>query len=80
MKIETKFNVGDKVFTIDSSSLKVKEFEVDHICTWTNKGKKTNVTLYDGESYSANGYDENKCFSTEADLLTFVTTKEKKEK
>ena len=73
MKIETKFNEGDSVFTIDTSTLKVKNFKVDHIGTYTSKGKTT-VTLYDGESYNAKGYDENKCFGTEAELIAYVTT------
>lgn len=73
MTIKTKFNEGDKVFTIDTRTMKVKEFEVSRISTWTGGGK-TNVTLYDGVPYTANGYDENKCFSTEAELMTFITT------
>ena len=78
MTIKTKFNEGDKVFTIDTSSLKVKEFEVGRISTFTSNGK-TRVTLYDGDSYTANGYDEDKCFATEAELMTFITTKNNEE-
>lgn len=76
MTIKTTFNEGDKVFTIDTNTLKVKEFEVGRICTYTASGKTT-VTLYPkGDTYSSNGYNEDKCFSSEAELITFVTTKD----
>lgn len=73
MTIKTKFNEGDKVFTIDTNTLKVKSFEVKRITTYTTCGK-TSVTLYDSASYTASGYDEDKCFATEAELMTFITT------
>lgn len=75
MNIKTKFNEDDKVFTIDTNTLKVKSFTVKRIGTHTSKGK-TNVTLYDGDSYNAVGYDESKCFPTESELVTFITTKD----
>lgn len=75
MKIETKFNEGDSVFTIDTSTLKVKNFKVDHIGTYTSNGKTT-VTLYDGSSVVGKGYEETKCFRTEAELIAYVTAKE----
>lgn len=76
MTIKTNFNEGDKVFTIDTNTIKVKEFEVGRISTCTCNGK-TSVTLYPkGENYSSTGYNEDKCFSTQAELITFVTTKD----
>ena len=75
MTIKTKFNIGEKVFTIDTNTFKVKDFVVSRISTYTSDGK-TNVTLYDGDSYTASGHDESKCFATEAELLNFVTSKE----
>lgn len=74
MTIKTKFNEGDKVVTIDTNTMKIKEFEVGRISTWTSAGK-TRVTLYDGDTYNSNGFEENKCFSTEAELITYITTK-----
>ena len=74
MTIKTKFNEGDKVFTIDTNTIKLKEFEIGRISTWTSNGK-TNVTLYPkGDSYTSNGFNEDKCFATEAELMTFITT------
>lgn len=75
MTIKTKFNEGDKVFTVDTNTLKVKDFNVAKITTYTVNGA-TSVTLYDGEDYRASGYDESKCFATEAELMTFITTKD----
>lgn len=75
MTIKTKYNEGDKVFTIDTNTLKVKEFEVGRISTHTSNGK-TSVTLYAKEdTYASNGYSEDKCFPTQAELITFVTSK-----
>lgn len=76
MTIKTKFNEGDKVYTIDTNTIKVKEFEVERISTWTSK-EKTLITLYPkGDTYSSSGYDENKCFASQEELVNFVTTKE----
>jgi hypothetical protein len=73
MNIITKYNEGDAVYTIDTNSLKVKGFVVKRITTYTTKGE-TSVTLYDSESYTGNGYPENKCFASEKELLEFITT------
>lgn len=75
MNIKTKFNIGDHVFTIDTSTLKVKDFKVKRISTYSFEGK-TSVTLYENESYTASGYSEDKCFATETELMTYVTTKD----
>ena len=75
MTITTKFNVGDKVFTIDPNTIKIKDFVVKRVLTCTSAGN-TSVTLYDGDSYPANGYNESTCFATEADLITFITSRD----
>lgn len=73
----TKYNEGDRVYTIDTNSLKVKEFEVGKITTWTTSGK-TSVCLHPkGASYADPCYDESKCFASEKELLAFITTKDK---
>ena len=73
MQITTKFNVGDPVLTIDAGTMKVKKFEVAKIGTFTSNGKTT-VTLYDGNVYDSKGYDENKCFSSQEELVTYITS------
>lgn len=76
MTITTNYNVGDRVFTIDTNTLKVKEFEVGCVSTCTAKGK-TSVSLYPkGDTYLTTGYNEDKCFPTEAELITFITTRD----
>ena len=76
MNITTKYNVGDKVFTLDTKTLKVKQIEIDRIITLSKEGGETSVSLYDKEDdYCNNSYDESKCFPTEAELITFITTK-----
>ena len=76
MTINTKYNEGEKVFTIDTNTLKVKEFEVGRISTYTCNGK-TSVTLYPkGDNYPSSGYSEDKCFNTQAELITFATTRD----
>ena len=77
MKIETKYNVGDNVFTIDMTSMKVKSFNVHSIGVSVSKENKVSVTLYeDNGSYSFNSYDETKCFPSETELLDYVTKKD----
>ncbi len=75
MNIKTKYNEGDKVYTIDTNCFKVKEFVVGKITTWT-AGGKTSVSLYPKDaSYADPSYDEDKCFTSEKELLNFITTK-----
>lgn len=78
MTIKTRFNEGDTVFTVDTNTLKVKEFEIGRISTWTGNDK-TSVTLYPKEEkifLSTTGFSEDKCFPTEAELITFITTRD----
>lgn len=70
MNIETKFKVGDKAFTIDPKTLRIKEFEVSYICTLTNDGG-TRVTLY--PKTTCTGYDEALCFHSRSQLVAHVT-------
>lgn len=72
MTIKTKFNIGDKVFTINTNTLKVYGFEVKRISAYT-EGNGVIVTLYDDVSYTANNFNEDKCFATEPELMTFIT-------
>lgn len=76
MTITTRFNEGDKAFTLNTATLKVKEFEVERVSTYTTNGK-TSVTLYaKNEPFGTNGYEEDKCFASEAELLNFITSKD----
>ena len=68
--ISTKFDLGQKAWTIDPDTLKIVEFEVGKIkCECVEQG----VTMYlhpmiDG-SPKYSGYRENVCFPTREDLM-----------
>ena len=80
MDIKIKFGIGEKVFTLDSETMKIKEFEVGSIGIFASRDKDLSVTYYDNEYYSRDGYEESFCFATEKELLGFITTKEPAEK
>lgn len=77
MDIKTKFNVGDKVFTIDKETFKMKRFVVGSVSIWADDD--TMVTYYPKKEeivdYSER-YKENVCFASENELLSYITTKE----
>ena len=73
MEIKTKFNVGDKVVTIDPESLKIKEFEVSSISTSTSNDGKTAVYLYPKDGTIYNSVNEDKCFPDHESLIDHVT-------
>ena len=68
--ITTKFNVGEKLFTIDAKTMKIKEFEVGSIIArLTNDG--TSVSYYEAGDH-LNSHDEGRCFADRHELLTFI--------
>jgi len=79
MNIQTKFNVGDKAFTIDKLTMKVKAFEIGSMSVYVSKTGKTSVNYRaSGNDYTGDSYDEEFCFPNEAELLSYITTKELK--
>jgi hypothetical protein len=72
MNIETKFKVGDNVYTVDPETLKIKQFEIESVTSFTN-GKGTTVSVYPKGDGCYKGVDENKCFSTREALLDHIT-------
>lgn len=76
MNIQTKFNIGNKVCTIDKKTMKVKEFEIGSVSVFASKDEESNVRYYDNEYYSHDGYEEKLCFASEKELLSYITTKE----
>ena len=76
MNIQTRFNIGDNVCTIDKKTMKLHTFEVCSIMAYVNKEGKTDVSYRAaGDGYSGDSYNEDKCFANEAELLTYITTK-----
>lgn len=72
MSIETKFNVGDTVFTIDTKTTKVKGFEIESIIAYAGNGY-TKVTYKEkGSSILESNYDEDKCFANKEELIDYV--------
>lgn len=71
MNIETKFKVGDNVFTIDPETLKIKQFEIGSVSSITSENG-TIVLVYPktGSYISVN---EKKCFPTREALLDHIT-------
>lgn len=77
MTIETKFNVGDKCFTLDVTSMKAVEFEVGEVAvrfdgttTWTHYYDKNK------DKYSSTSYQENRVFATKDELMAFINRAE----
>lgn len=71
MEIKTKFNVGDKVFTIDNNSFRIKEFKVGSMMVFFNDTGNLRTTLYPTDDYMSS-YDEDRCFPTKEDLLKYI--------
>ena len=74
MNIKTKFNVGDKVFTIDPSTIKIREFEVEQVKVLAEGGDVKVRYHAKGDSIFREDYPEEKCFNTTEELLTFIST------
>ena len=71
--ITTKFNVGDKAFTIDSKTMKIKEFEVSMICMYLSEDGKPDISYKaKGDGILGDSIDEDKCFPTKHELLTYI--------
>lgn len=72
--ITTKFNVGDKAYTIDKKTLKVKEFEVGTIVAYLQGDNKPSIdyrTKDDG--FLSDLYNEDMCFATKEELMEYIS-------
>lgn len=69
MNIQTKYNIGDKVFTIDTRAMKIIEFTIDSM--YISVGKDRADVFYTALS-EAQHYKEECCFATKHELLTFL--------
>ena len=76
MNIQTKFNVGDKVLTIDPSTMKIREVEIERVRVYVEEDAITVSYHAKGDSFFKDDYPEEKCFSTKNELLTFISTNE----
>ncbi len=74
-QITSKFNVGDKVYTFDKTTFKMKVIVVAQISVYIRKDtQKTSVFADDanGNIEWQNSYDEELCFASEDELLEYV--------
>lgn len=67
MDITTKFNVGDKLFTINPSTLKAIGIEVVNIDVFVRNGK-LDIRYASAKGYPYESYKEEKCFKTREEL------------
>ena len=72
MNIETKFKVGDNVFTIDPETLKIKQFEIGTVSSITSE-TGTTILVYPKTEGAYKSVSESKCFSTREALLDHIT-------
>lgn len=71
--ITTKFNVGDKACTIDTKTMKIREFEIGGISAFITQEKSVNVGYRaKGDTVFDPTYDEEKCFATKHELLDYI--------
>lgn len=71
MNIETKFKVGDTVYTVDPETLKIKQFEIGSVSSITSKDGTTVLVWPKTESYTS--VNEKKCFPTREALIDHIT-------
>lgn len=72
MNIQTKFKVGDEVFTIDKKTLRMKKITLDKVYVYVTETDGIEISYRgEGELYD-DVHDESVCFTTEHELLSYV--------
>ena len=75
MNVQTKYNVGDKVCTIDKKTLKMREFEISSVfVSTTDEGTEVKYHAK-GDSAYADNIPEEHCFPSENELLNHISSK-----
>lgn len=74
MEIKTKYQVGDKVCTIDRKTLKIKSFVIGNICIYVYDGRTDIGYTEEGQGIAGVSYEESLLFPSEKDLITYITT------
>lgn len=78
--ITTKFNVGDKAFTIDKKTMKIREFEVDMVSIYLLSDGKPDINYKaKDDGILGDSIDEDKCFPTKHELLTYIEQSEEQQ-
>ncbi|MDD6541766.1 MAG: hypothetical protein PUF32_05635 [Prevotella sp.] len=71
MNIETKFKVGDNVYTVDPETLKIKHFVIGSISSITSENGTIVLVYPKTENYTS--VNEKKCFPTREALIDHIT-------
>ena len=75
MNVQTKYNVGDVVYTIDKATLKMREFEISTVfVSTTDVGVEVKYHAR-GDSAYADNIPEEHCFLSENELLNHISSK-----
>lgn len=71
MTVESKYNIGDKLWTMEN--FKAKEFEVASITIGIEKDQEINVRYYPiSDSYTCESYTENHCFKSKDEMVEYL--------
>lgn len=72
--ITTKFNIGEKAYTIERKTMKITEFVVSRIWVYVAGEEKPSVSyIPEGSEYSSMTYDEDLCFATKEELMEYIS-------
>ena len=71
MTIETKFNVGDKLYTIDTDTMKMFSFKVTDIAIY-HDADGTRIKYTEGGNPDAFCISEHRCFASEDELFNTI--------
>ena len=74
MNVQTKYNVGDKVCTIDKETLKIREFEIESVSINSNENGAVIKYHAKGDSAYADNIPEEHCFAEKHDLLSHISS------
>ncbi len=71
MSIQTKYEIGNTVYTIDLTTFKVKSFVIDSIVAHVSSSGEVSNSLFEKGSYDS--HLESRCFATKQELLDYLT-------
>lgn len=72
--ITTKYNIGEKVYTIDRKTMKVTEFEVGSIIVYLRGDDRPSIDYRPkAEDFAPDMYSEDMCFATKEELMEYIS-------
>lgn len=78
MVFNTKFNVGDKLFTIDRETMKVRNFTVKSVCIISSSDKASISYVPEGDDVWKPNIPEERCFDSKEALFEYIESSEQK--